>query len=552
MSASIDERIRESLRALDRVMPDPPTFASITARGERPPSSAAPTPPQRPRGRRLVVAAVGLTGLVVVALVAVRTTHHDPHPVLSVPATAPPTAAASSSSTSPSTSSTTIASSTTVAATAPLLVVPTQRLDDDFGPGLTALDVDIAPADVTPGSPALTMRLLVNLTTDQAGRITTPAVTSDGQLAVGLSCDDDSADCLRFQPKERYWGGIVTVTMSHTAVLLTAGEHPVDVSFTADDGSVVETLTIVASGVPEPDGHFSRLATSLTGAPTPIQTVADVGRFGYDVISAFGSIWVLGKSSSTVTRIDATTGAVQATIPLDLLTSARNRLAAGVDAVYVAAGPVVRIDPATNTTTTIGGDGRPLAITTDGTRVWTAGSTGVIQQVNPDGTTSNLDAPGYPWIDLAWRDGTIWALSQQRGGAHLVAIDATTGTVTDDLPITADVDGFPVRLAADRHGLVVGVDTSGGGGRSGELLVVDPDTVTVTATIPLDSRPEGIALTGHHIWTSGAVVDRTTLQVTPIGLGFVVTRGPDGSIWATGSNGFTATLTRYAPGDRRD
>jgi hypothetical protein len=69
-------------------------------------------------------------------------------------------------------------------------------------------------------------------------------------------------------------------------------------------------------------------------------------------------------------------------------------------------------------------------------------------------------------------------------------------------------------------------------------------------------RPEGIALTDGHIWTSSAVVDRQSLEVvddTPIGL--TVAGGPDGSIWGTGdiegSRSISFAARQFAPGDLR-
>lgn len=334
----------------------------------------------------------------------------------------------------------------------------------------------------------------------------------------------------------------------------------------ASKSSQPPTTTIAAMATPSavpietttttvPAASSSTVADSVpvaSGPPTSIQRVSGVGQFPYHVISAFDSIWVLAKDSGTVTRLDATTGAAQATITLDpaQFSGTLNRLAAGTDAVYVSALPLIRIDPATNQITVISTNTPAAAVIADGDTVWTASyPRGPIQRIDPDGTIITLDLPTAPWTDLAISNGLVWAVSQANGPSQLIAFNGITGELVHDVPVAVDVFGYPVRLVADEDNLVIGVDTSGGSGRTGSILIVDPTTATVTQTIDLPARPEGIALTPHHIWTSGAVVNRDTLEVTPVELGFSLTQGPDGTIWATspGTNG-DGTAIRYTPG----
>ena len=240
-----------------------------------------------------------------------------------------------------------------------------------------------------------------------------------------------------------------------------------------------------------------------------------------------------------------------ATIDLPNATSDFHRLTATTDAVYVNAAPAIRIDPATNEATEITGGTPAISITSDGTRLWTAGFDGTIQRVDPDGTITTLDLAVPRSMDLAWHNGIVWGISQVSGASDLIAFDADTGTLLHEVPVARDINGFPVRLVVDDHDVVVGVDTSGGGGRSGEVILVDPSTATITSTIPLGSRPEGIVVTPNYIWTSGAVIDRATVEVTDMNFGFTITRGPDGSIWGIGTTGLASNLHRYAPGDRK-
>jgi hypothetical protein len=102
--------------------------------------------------------------------------------------------------------------------------------------------------------------------------------------------------------------------------------------------------------------------------------------------------------------------------------------------------------------------------------------------------------------------------------------------------------------------VVVGIDTSGLGGRTGEVVVIDPTTGAISSRVALDSRPEGIALTNRHIWTNAAVLDRATLAITPQFFGFTIARGPDGSIWGTHHSADANEIDvgeaiRFSPGD---
>jgi signal peptidase I len=274
---------------------------------------------------------------------------------------------------------------------------------------------------------------------------------------------------------------------------------------------------------------------SATTIPGSRMIVDDVGRFAYHSISAFGSIWILGKSSGTVTRIDPVTGAIQARIQLDgpPFSSSLNRLAASSDSVYVSSDPITRIDPTTNTASTIAGVPSAAAVVADGPILWVAGP-GAVHRIEPDGTVTALDVPRQLWMDLAVSNGLVWALAQASGNSRVLALDTVTGLVKYDIPIATNVAGYAVRLVADDNSVVVGVDTSGGGGRTGALQIIDARTGAIGTWLALASRPEGIVLTPDRIITSGAVIDRTTMTVIATGnYGFTLTQGPDGSIWGT-------------------
>ena len=141
-----------------------------------------------------------------------------------------------------------------------------------------------------------------------------------------------------------------------------------------------------------------------------------------------------------------------------------------------------------------------------------------------------------------------------RETGRIIAFDGQTGDVRYDIPITeGEPDSAAVRLVADDRSVVVGVDTSGLGGRTGELVVIDPTQGSISQRLALNSRPEGIALTEHRIWTSAAVLDRATGAVAAQVFGFSIALGPDGSLWATrhvldeGSGIDIGQVIRYVP-----
>ncbi|MCU1395991.1 MAG: hypothetical protein JWM34_4419 [Ilumatobacteraceae bacterium] len=580
MSESVDDRIRALMGEIDRVAPPPPDFATLRTTPHRNPT-AAPAPAaygDEPRSRRHVIGPAIAAALIVLAVgvvvIARASSHHvstiSPTPGTSLdeptastsigtaPVTTVTTAPSSTSSTTTTTAQTSTASTTPAATPSSALIV------HPFGSRSEVIDVGVTDANVTthraatnPGDVVLDYELQIGFDPrNLSSTIETPAATSDTQLAIETSCA--TSGCLSVQPVNDRIQTTVQLTVRRTTVDLTRGEHDAPFAIHFTDGTV-ERFTIGLYAEPAPSEAIATQATTLTGPPRAIQTVFDIGHFDYHMISAFGSIWLLGQSSYSVTRLDARTGAVLASIPIGIPS---NRLTANADAVYVAGDPVLRIDPATNTVTPLTAPGLTVnsrAIIADGQTLWAASLTGGIYRIDPDGTVTILH-PSTPaaWVDLAVSHGKVWALGRDTSGARLVSFDESTSVPVDSLSIPLGPNlGIPARLVADERDVVVGIDPRTGGANgfqsNGELVIVDPDGATITATVPLPTRPEGIVLTDLHIWTSGAVLDRTTLAVTPITLGFTIARGPDGSIWATtinsGSFDATSIAIRYAPGD---
>jgi hypothetical protein len=419
--------------------------------------------------------------------------------------------------------------------------------------GLRLSQTSVASTPLTGSVGQVVLRYELNIDFDTVGRggtITAADATDDGQLGATLGCQQSACSFVSGAAAP-----VVTtdVTVNTTGAVVSEGIHNLPMSLNYDDGTTFAfSVKFVVNPVAGPD--VSRQISQSVGLPAEVQRVQGVGGFSYHLTSAFNSIWIIGKNSETLTRLDARTGQIEATIRLSA--GQTNRVTATNTAVYVSGNPVTRIDPTDNSTTTIQLPDHSLAIIADHDRVWAAGSRSPIERIDADGTVTSLDVPAANWVDLAISNGLVWAVSQVEEKGRVVAFDGQTGAVRYDIPVVAgEPNAAPVRLVADERSVVVGIDTSGLGGRTGEVVVIDPGTGSITARAPLDSRPEGIALTDRHIWTSAAVLDRDTLAVTPITLGFSITLGPDGSIWGTralpdpASGIDVGQAIRYAPGD---
>ncbi len=441
-------------------------------------------------------------------------------------------------------------STTVLSVPEPVRLVPYGSLSETPDLYLRVLETEVttSTSGLRPGDVWLDYEL--GLSFDPQGRTGTvhaEPLSIGGELAVELSCTTPNCS---FEPVNDHLQTSVHLTVRPAAESLTVGTHSVPFELRFDDGAV-ERFDVVLYADPGPSPIFVDIVAASTGEPELVQTVIGPGRFTYHAITAFESVWVLDRVLGTVTRIGAETGELLETIPIG--ESGGSRLTATRDAIWAAAAPAVRIDPTTNTATPLDTGSRVNAITTDGATMWVAEYNGPIRRIDTDETITELDIGDAPWVDLAYTNGLIWALKQSDGPDNLIAFEPNTGAIRHLLTVTGNGSWFPVRLVADETTIAVGTDTSGGGGRTGSVILIDAATTDIEATIELNSRPEGISLTPEHIWTNGAVIDRATLDVTTYQLlGFTITVGPDGSIWGfggiPGSDSGNFVAHRYSPG----
>lgn len=269
-----------------------------------------------------------------------------------------------------------------------------------------------------------------------------------------------------------------------------------------------------------------------------------------DVESGFGSIWVANGPSRTVTRIDPTTNAVLAVIPVSDPASV---LAAGAGAIWLTSLPgdtVTRIDPTTNAATgsvSLAPSGLgPIGITVDDGYVWVANHDG-----NPTGSVAKIDPATMSVVDV------IPVGSQSIAGPNWLAAGA--GSIWTDVPnINAVVRINPttdaiVATIPDKGvcGALAASDTAvwvaGGGGRGclPGITRIDPNSNTVSAMLDAGGQTDSLALGGGTLWygtsvsnflgrvdtTSNTIVGQLKLPGAAFGL-----TAAFGYVWSTDRN----------------
>ena len=277
-----------------------------------------------------------------------------------------------------------------------------------------------------------------------------------------------------------------------------------------------------------------------TAATIPVSTPRDVE-------SGFGSIWVANGPSRTVTRIDPTTDAVVALIPVPNPASV---LAAGAGAIWLTSFPgnsLTRIDPTTNTATgtvSLAPSGLgPVGITVYKGYVWVANHQG-----NPTGSLAKIDPATMNVVDiipigdqsfagpnwLAAAAGSIWTDVPNINA--VVRIDPTTDAVLATIP---DKGVCGALAAGDSAVWVAG---GGGPGCLPGITRIDPMSNTVTGMLNAGGQTNSLALDDNTLWYGTSIsnflgrvdTDSSTIvgQLKLPGAAFGLTAAY-GYVWAT-------------------
>jgi streptogramin lyase len=271
--------------------------------------------------------------------------------------------------------------------------------------------------------------------------------------------------------------------------------------------------TLVAVVVLAGCGQSSNLAAIPSPAPKLVAQ-SDLNN-PRDVAAGFGSIWVTGGPSGTVTRIDPVSGANVATIYLEAGASV---LAVSPDAIWVTSHSdvaVFKIDP---------------------------GSNKVVGQVDPGGSGP---------VGIAFFDGYVWVANHDGTPRGSVAkIDPAKMKVVDLIYLGDDSEAGPNWIAVGAGSLWVGVPNASA------VFRINPISDAVMATIPDTGVGGEIVADDNNVWVAGGDdpgvthIDPATGVVThvenEVSSGGALTMG-EGYVWF----GTSMTLDRIDPKTRR-
>jgi YVTN family beta-propeller protein len=281
-----------------------------------------------------------------------------------------------------------------------------------------------------------------------------------------------------------------------------------------------------------------------------------VGARPAEIVSGFGSVWVLNRDDGTVSRIDPKTRRVVRTIPLNVEPTG---LAAGAGAIWFASPGqnlvangnyytkirLGRIDPAFSSIAetielrnrAVSGSGGLGPLGAGRGLVWITTGTGAIRFHPASRRETEVDTAtefGFPLGDVAVGVGATWISG---GGNRVVRIEPT-GVPAEKVP----VGNGPGALAVG-EGAVWVVDTL-----DDEVVRIDPATNAVRTTVEVGRSPTGVAVGTGSVWVSnrddGTVsrIDPRTNTVTKtieVGGSPAAIVAAGGLVWVSVQNGGT-------------
>jgi outer membrane protein assembly factor BamB len=291
-------------------------------------------------------------------------------------------------------------------------------------------------------------------------------------------------------------------SLGRVTATIPVGGDPVDVL-------VSQGAVWVAAG----QGTVSRIDPA-TGTTTSRVAVGPRPRLA----AGFGSIWAANNDPSgvTVSRIDARTGQLAATIPISVTAPAvkPTQLAVGAGAVWVIASNIatnqlLRIDPATNQATPVStvGEFMGSGIAVAGGLVWISGrdDSGVSQLLRVNPTTNRIADPLPTDGDgaLTAGGGSLW----QAGIATqtIYRLDPKSGRKLAEIPIGV----VPQQLTA-------GDGSPWVGSPSGRVTRIDMATNTVTGTFQVTGPAPAAAAGLGAVWIADTA-KAAVLRVQPTG-----------------------------------
>jgi YVTN family beta-propeller protein len=223
----------------------------------------------------------------------------------------------------------------------------------------------------------------------------------------------------------------------------------------------------------------------------------------------WGSLWVANLDDQTISRIDPGT---PRTLGVVRVPGPPTGIAAGPRGLWVVESAetssvlVGRVDPVFNTFGTVARIGNvvpsgPGAIATQGNSVWVAPSTGELTRL--DGIAGKFAwqrDPNASPAGIAIGEGATWLTDTEAN--NVVRVDSS------GLPTPIGVGNAPTGIAVGAGGVWV-VDSL-----DDAVVRIDPDTRSVSATIPVGQSPAGVAFGAGSVWVANSG-DGTVTRIDP-------------------------------------
>jgi YVTN family beta-propeller protein len=355
-------------------------------------------------------------------------------------------------------------------------------------------------------------------------RLRTPAVRRRPALLValgGLLLAAAGATALAIELTRSGGGGIASVVQGNSlaAVDPSTGRIVAEVPVGA-------TPTAVAFGngavwvLNADDQTISRVDESTKD----VRTLA-IGATPTDIAAGPQGVWVgnggklaraqfAGAAAIAVTRLDAHTSAVVASVSLPRMGSTRSNVTA--HHIAVAAGAVwaiapdfslVRIDPVRNRVTAVSRKVAAVAVAGARDAVWVIGDDGAIRRVaaRSGRVTTRVHVPATQLSDLAVGDGSLWATDPFEG--TLWRIDPGRHVVERTIDVGAGADSVAFGFGG------VWVANS----LQGTLSRIDPSSNRVVRTIPLGNTPRALTVGEDSVWVAVAGTESVGAARPPSG-----------------------------------
>ena len=208
-----------------------------------------------------------------------------------------------------------------------------------------------------------------------------------------------------------------------------------------------------------------------------------------------------GTTAVALTRLDAHTGAVRATVSLPRTGASRSNVAQSH--IAVAAGSVwaiapdfslVRIDSSRNAVTAVSRDVAADAVAADRDAAWVLNDDGIVARIDArsNRVTIRVRVPATGLSALAVGDRSVWATDPYQG--TLWRIDPGSRVVQRTIDVGVGADSVAFGLGS------VWVSNS----LQGTLSRVDPATDRVVRTIALGNTPRAVAVGEGLVWVAVA------------------------------------------------